>query len=74
MISVRGLTTCTPEFHRIAKAAELEAEANEIIAHITDEVDELQKHRGYVGSWTQNSDLLDIRSEINDMAGGWFIE
>lgn len=26
-ISLKGLTTCTPEFHRIAKAAELEAEA-----------------------------------------------
>lgn len=28
MISVKGMTTCTPEFHREAKSAELEAEAN----------------------------------------------
>ncbi|MEK5109905.1 hypothetical protein MHI57_24900 [Cytobacillus sp. FSL K6-0129] len=74
MISVRGLTTCTPEFHRIAKAAELEAEANEMISHIADEVDALFEHDGYSGNFRQSSTLLDIRNEINDMADGWYEE
>lgn len=34
------MTTCTPEFHRIAKKAELEAEANYEIKSRTDALDE----------------------------------
>lgn len=73
-ISLKGLTTCTPGFHRIAKAAELEAEANEMISHIADEVDELYDHGGYSGNYQQSSALLDVRNDINDMADGWYEE
>lgn len=37
-ISLKGLTTCTPEFHRIAKAAEQDGNAD---AHFEDLVEQL---------------------------------
>lgn len=39
MISVKGMTTCTPEFHRVAKAGELEANAKDRTEAILDELE-----------------------------------
>ncbi|MDQ0270793.1 hypothetical protein [Cytobacillus purgationiresistens] len=50
MISVKGLTTCTPEFHRIAKAAELEAEANYVLKQAVETI----KDRDYDANASAN--------------------
>lgn len=39
MISVKGMTTCTREFHRVAKSAELEADAKHRTEEILDELE-----------------------------------
>lgn len=39
MISVKGMTTCTPEFNRVAKPAEIEAEAKHRTEEILDELE-----------------------------------
>ncbi|MEH7521742.1 hypothetical protein V7149_00445 [Bacillus sp. JJ1503] len=39
MNNVKGMTTCTPEFHRVAKSAELEGEAKSRTEEILDELE-----------------------------------
>lgn len=41
MKSVKGLTTCTPEFHYIAKSAEREGEARYEVHRLLSEIESL---------------------------------